>query len=783
MAATDLDRPHRYASGLEVPTFADDPRGEGLPTGDTDDTVRDWVNNQSWEYWKDAYRPWWRQVEESARMLSGRQWDTFIESLGEFIDLSSWFAVSDERWRKYPTFNWLAHYYKLTLSKLTENVPGIGFLPATPDEKDARLASVMEPVWKNAWRRMNMAEQMFPLYGWVIVAGRGIIKQRWNPDLGDARDFTGPALIHLQGPDGGIEPRVIDQAPYVRLADGSVVPHILNQPSTDGAGNFLLHGATGLPVFQGGDLNFGPPDRDRAGDIDIEIPSPVSLIVPHGPEPFYRKPWIVHEYLLDVDEIARRFGVEVQPENISAEEVIQLKLQYGTNYGIPTWGFGGYGNLSSIHRQALKNTARVRERWTRAVPSHPVLERGRLTIVTHDQILQDDINPYWTETNPGRDVWPFEAFDLIRYPFRQEGTSDFEIMNPIQRAVNRRMGAIMDSVDYNEQPLTVIARGANIEESPAELNRPGATTEVDTQGVPWPPITRLPPASIPQSSVQLNGILQNWLMQFGSQPLGSEGLPVTTDASGELQREVRFDTDRVWGATLRAHSYVWARAAETMVAIYGACVTDDRLLALAGEDAAWEFLTIRADIFSGTIHAVPTPESAVLESRQDKQNRIMGLVAAQIIPPPMALELLQYPDLHRLTRPGGPAWSMAERENFEMFNGQMAQVLPEQDHAAHLQNHKRRMQTIEYRDAGPRVQALFRLHVYLHEQMAAQESIQQLKVAAPTALAGASLGRLVQQVHAGPGGPAGNGGSAPSGSRPPSPGNSQAPGPTPGAGA
>jgi len=733
--------PHRGGYG---------PSGYAAPPLDADpaEIVR-WVKISSWEDWLPAYRPWWRQIEENVRMLSGRHWDVFIDSLGDFVDLSSWFASGDDRWRRYPVFNWVAHYYKLTLSKLTENVPAMGYVPGSPDELDARLAQIMEPVWKSTWNRIGMPELMYQLYGWVIGAARGIPMWRWNPDLGPAEEFTGPAVIRLLGPDG-VQIREISDAPYVAFPDMSVYPHILNTMASDAYGAPLVDPESGEPIFEAdeaaeGGLRMGPANRHRLGDIEASVISPVSLITPYGPEPFSRKPWYCHMYLEHVDEIARRFDVDVEPESLTSEDLLQLRLEYGSNYGIPSFGFAGSGGPSQASPRALEGMARVYEKWCRDVPGHPSLGEGRVTAVCRDQVLLDDRNPYWTETHK-QVVMPFEAFDLIRYPFRQEGTSDLEILNPLNRAIDRRMGGLMDAVDYNEQPLTIFNRAAGIEEDPSELNRPGATTEAYfSQG---PPVMRLPPAELPRSSQELAKILQDWMQLLGSQPFGSEGLPVTSDASGELQREVRFDTDRVWGATLRLHSYAWARAAEKIMGIYAACMSDDRIFTLAGTDSGWDFLAVKAQMFQGTVHAFPMPESAVLESRQEKQNRLLGLHRAGLIPPEKVVELLGYPDLTRAIRPGGPAYGMAERENLEIALGILPPVLPEHDHQIHILLHRRRMQSVEFRDADPGVQQRLRIHVRMHEMAMTAQQLPQLLAAAQQATAAGQPG----EAPRGPGG-------------------------------
>jgi hypothetical protein len=740
-----------------------------LAEGEDPDRISKWVRTQCWDDWIPAYRPWWRQVEENVRMLSGRHWDTYIQALGDFVPLDELFASDDERWRKYPVFNWVAHYYKITLSKLTENAPVLGFMPATPDDKDARLAQLAEPLWKAMWHRMEMPEQMFRLYGWCLTAARGVLKLRWNPDLGPSEDYVLPAVIHLALATGEIQTRQLSEAPYLYTPAGGMALNIQNEPMYAGD-QPAMHPETGQPIYAAdegaeGGMRFGAASGRRLGDLQVEVPSPVGIIVPHGPEPFHRKPWVCQEYMLSCEDAWHRFGVELEPDDIPAADVIQLKLEYGTNYGMPTLGNGGTGGLGIPQAVTLKDHVRIRELWVKDYPQHETLAKGRLVITcakTIDgdvgSVLYDDVNPYWVDRDNAQAILPYEAFDLIPYAFRQEGTSDLEIVNPLNRALNRRMGGMMDFADHNEQPPRYINRKAGIgEEQFEELNRAGALIEADlSQGDPeWSPEAR----TLPESSVQMAEVLRDWMQLLGSQPLGSEGTPVTPDASGELQREVRFDLDRIWGGTKRLHSYGWARVGEKMIGIAAACLSDDRMLTLVGEDQAWDFLHIGPELFQGSIHVYPTPESEVLESRQDKQNRILALAAAfPQMPSQYWIDLLNYPDLRRLTRPGGPAWAMAERENTEMALGMLPPVLPEHDHMAHIENHRRRMQTVEYRDA-PDVQKRFRVHLAIHEQFAA------------TAVAAAAIAQGATSQHAGP---------APSGSEPQNPSDNSGSGTSPG---
>jgi hypothetical protein len=687
----------------------------------SEDEIVQFVNKTCWKNWMPAHRAWHRQVEENVRMLSGAQYDYFIETIGDFVDMSQWFISADERWRQAPVFNWLAHYYKLTLSKLTENLPTIGWLPASADHADAVLARVMEPIWKYQWNQMRMPEKMFMLYGWVIVAARGVTKLRWDPDRGPAEEYRGNALFESFA-GGQLTQRDISDAPYLRQNDGTFEPAFLSGPD-------------GNPLVEDGEPVFGQGHSSRLGDLDFSILTPTAVITSLGPEPFDDKPWYTEEYLLPVDEVQRRFSIEVEPEEIDPDDDLTLKLAYGAHYGMPDSSIFQIG-IGGIERESIKGFIRVKEHWRREVPNHATLSRGRLMIVTKDKVLYDDINPFWVDGSHERTVMPYDAFEAIPVPFRNEGMGDLEILNPLQRAMNRRMHGALDAVDYNEQPVTVYNENVLAEEDMEHVNKPGAQIAGNlTPGV-GDPMWRFPPTALPSGSMEMADRLRNWMETLGSQSLGAEGQPVTTDASGELQREVRFDQDRVWGATVRLHSYVWARIAEKMGDVMAACLTDDRLLVLSGEDQAVEFIEVSAQLFKGRVHAYPNPESQVLESRQEKQNRILALVGAQLVPPEQAMKALNYPDLERAMRPGGPAYDMAQRENLELLLGQLAPVLPEHDHATHMLVHLNFMQTVTFRDLDPQLQDLFRLHKFLHQQMAAAQLMEQAALMAQAVTGG-----------------------------------------------
>jgi hypothetical protein len=670
------------------------------------------VKESCWGRWEDANRAWWRQVEENVRMLSGAQYDYFIETLGESVDLSRWFLSPDERWRQAPVFNWLQHYYKLTLAKLTENLPMVTFMPATADYKDSVMARVMDPIWRYEWNQMAMPQKMFHLYGWVIAAARAVTKLRWDPDRGPIQEFRGPAIFQQLQQSGIMTERTIQDAPWTKNAQGGFEPNVVRD-------------ADGQPIMDpDGDPRFGDPYTSRIGDMAFDVITPTSLIVPHGPEMFWEKPWYTHKYLAPVEEIERRFNVRVEPDEISTDDDLGLKLAYGANYGMPDHAIYTHG-LGSVQGEVLKGYVELYEHWRPELPGHPTQSRGRLILVCKERtVLYDDTNPFWVDQKHEHAIIPFDAFDAIPVPWRNEGAGDLEILNPIQRAFNRRMHGSLDSADFHEQPITFYNENALDDEQIAKLQIPGSYVAANfSVGEPF---KRFDAPGLPRGSIEMTDRLQSWMQMLGSQPFGSEGLPVTQDASGELQREVRFDTDRVWGATVRYHSYIWSMVAEKMAGIMSSCMEDERLLSLAGQDQAPEFIMVQPEMFRGRVNVYPNPESQVLESRQERQNRVIALVGAQLIAPDAALRVLNYPDVNRAIRPGGggPAYAMAQQEHVELLVGQLSPVLPEHDHALHMAVHLEYMQTVAFRDLDPQRQELFRTHLMFHQMMMAGQMAQ-----------------------------------------------------------
>lgn len=647
-------------------------------------------------------------------MLAGQR-SEFIPALGEFINLSA-FLDGDEQWRQNPVFSNLKKWYDLNLAKLTENLPVLRAIPATSDTKDAKLAEFFDPIFRYEWQQMRVPEQMFAMMGWMLTTGRFVVYMRWDMTKGPTEDWAAPEQVEIPDGSGGVRTIVTPQE-YGGLVD-----------------------AMGNPMGAQPEH----PHTQSLGDMTLDVLPPTAVLWPFGPEPCWQKPWMIHDYLLHVDEIKDRFGIEVEPDSLSGQDDLLSFVGFTDPYGMPS-SQGGWGR--GADPAVLEGMKRCRARWSLATAQDP---HGRVTIVTREKRLWDAPNPYVIPGEKDRVLIPYYSFDRVGYPFRQEGLSDLEVMNPIARARDRRGGAMMDSADYLEQSLTIFNK-AQLGDLPDEaFNRKCAVVGSDFF-TGQAPVIRLDPPGLPQGSLDLWNLLEQELKVAGNMdstvPAGS-----SSDPSGELLRQMRFDIDRPLSSTLRYHSYIWARVGEDLAHILGCCCTDDRLLSMSGEDNAWTFLEVGPELFRGSINVEPVLESAVLETRQDKQNRIVQAFtqAAELSVqnPELAqqfLKVLNYPDVVRATRPGGEAYSLAKREMVEMFmSGQPAPVWPEQNHDVHIQSHEEDMQGTKFRDADPIIQQAVRLHLQIHYAARAVKAVQQGAQAA--AVGGANAQQVVDNT-------------------------------------
>lgn len=672
------------------------------PVGGDPVKIGQYVHGTIWAAYHQLRQPWIRQVEANIRNLAGRQYDEYVPELGEVVDLSELYLPGDDRWRRAPVMNWLGqHWFKVKLAKLTENQPLLGALPSSSDLEDAATAGIFDPFFRFYWSKLGMPERQYPLMGWVLTAGEGIVKFRWDPNLGDPQDFYGSQTV-----------------PMLPGSPPSQAPYVTGPPSASG--------------FQ----------REKLGDLAVEVVAPTTVLYPYGPWMYWEAPWVMQEYLLHVDEARARWArPDLHPTSLDLRQEQVRVMAYSSYYGNPGSPGAMWGSWDL--NAATRDMVLIRERWQRDTPlregevdGQPAVlgdPYGRLTVCAQgsdNPVLDDGINPYVVPGVREKVVIPFVRFRAPGFPFRQEGVSDLENLIPIARAWNRNWAGKLDYADLNEQP-PLIYNGQLIADDQVEsMHQPGKKTRSDGDANAAAAYLQVPP--LPPALEGLGQELLDVMHLLGHADAAGGTVP-NDSRSGELLTQDRFNTDRPDGAMVRAFSYDYARCGGVLLDIAAACMEDERVLAIGGEDQALTFLSVRPDLFQGRVNIYPQPESAVLETREDKQNRITQamMTASQLMvaSPQLAeafLKGIQQPDLYRIVRPGGAARVLAERQIAEMVQtGQLAPIFPEQDHAIHIATVMEYMQGLSYRDLPEPAKMVLRAYKKFHEIFGQAEAIRQ----------------------------------------------------------
>jgi hypothetical protein len=220
---------------------------------------------------------------------------------------------------------------------------------------------------------------------------------------------------------------------------------------------------------------------------------------------------------------------------------------------------------------------------------------------------------------------PLREFRFVNLPGRPSGTSPQEMLNPIQRAYNRGWAQLLEHRALMSNPIVELDANSGLE-SKDFVNRPGAVIPVHKRpGVEA--FRYVVPPQISGDVWRIQQQLSDVLDHLGNIP-GAQGSAPTLDASGELVKELRYNSDRFVGPTSKRMVLELARMIEDWVAILPVMWTTEKVLAYAGADSVVRTLTVLPEMFDGgKVHVLGDIESMLPEGRGERQQRVEKLYA------------------------------------------------------------------------------------------------------------------------------------------------------------
>jgi len=631
-----------------------------------------------------------RQIEENVRMIAGRQWDVYSEVLGRFVDVTRYMTDDERRWRQRPVINYLQYWFMLTHARLTENPPIVTFQPSSADRIDAMLAEVMDTIYKTLWNSCGMLEVDDLVTRWIVAAGYGFVKSAVDYKRGPERELIGDAVLSLDSPDGSIE-RYIEHAPY------------------DAQGNPLV---TLTEDGEGYDI-LGEPAKEREGEICVNVLNPLECRGEWGNSiPWHKKRWHIHRSYLPPEVVYERWGVECEPDTYLdggedggfLERLLASAGYYGAVTHAPGSELGGSGMQSNNEGYVC-----VDEMWEAPSGNSPETDEspgGRLLIVTPSQVLHDSVRPFRCKYTS-----PIRYFEFVGIPGRPAGSSPVEMMIPIQKAINRGAAQILEHRNLMTNPKVLIDPASGLDEGDFS-NAPGEGV-IGGMREGQRMVDYLSPPPLSGDVWRTQKMLEEVLLTLGNIH-GAEGTPPTPDASGELVKELRFNSDRFIAATARNKVVEYARLIEDWMAILPTIWTEEKIIAYAGDDSVVRTVTVLPEMWDGKVNVIPDIESMLPEGRGERQQRALVLYERGLFGDPNSpeakkvfLEIGRFPHLGRVYRPGGVNRITAEQNLGELVRGATWEDIPIYewyDLNVHLAVTEEFMCTPEFKKLAPEIQ-------------------------------------------------------------------------------
>ena len=681
---------------------------DGHGVEDERDSERIGLAVWSWDSQDDVLRRRDRQIEENIRMLAGQQWSVFNPRIGRFVDVTQWMTAEEKKWRQRPVFNKLLSWFIITHARMNENPPIITFIPG-PDRIDALLAATQDVIFKMKWREVKMAEVWDRASAWIIPAGTVYLQSTIDMDKGDFIDFAGQAD---EADMEGFEPE--QQQAVLRAQEN---------------GGNVGFDKDGRLQFDDEGKPLGPEEAhsERKGDLAVEVLNPVQVRGEWGPAPWHEKAWHMTRSFLSSAEIFQAYGIKLKGGEQSTAEGgsttgVQERLTYGSGY------FGAadpsvFGADFSQDVSIPEVTHEVFTYWHKPAPFARMNETkqepgGRLLICTRKQVLHDSTRPVrYANTSPIR------RFEFVRLPGRPAGgTTPQEAMNFPQRVFNKVAALIIEHANLCANPLKIIDSQSGIEETQI-TNRPGLAISVNRRER-IPPFEWVAPPPLSRDAYLVLEFMAQQIDEMGNLA-GTEGDAPTEDASGELVKELRFNSDRFLGPTMRRAAEEFARMAEDWEQLFGVIYDEEEILSYAGDDNIARTILVQPEMFEeGSVNIVADVESMLPEGRGEKQKNITalyanGLFGAPGTPQAVAtfFELSQFPHLGRAGKFGGIHRITADQENGKLLQGVPAveiAVFEWYNDLVHLLSHEEFMSSPEFLEIDPLIQQQFVMHRQMH---------------------------------------------------------------------
>lgn len=443
------------------------------------------------------------------------------------------------------------------------------------------------------------------------------------------------------------------------------------------------------------------------GDLRIKPVSPFQVIWDFSQLYVEDASWLIVSEVYDVDEVWRRWEVEVEPDRNALPGVMERRMisRFDLSDQIE-WKRGENQNLVEVHRMFIR-------------PGHRYFEHGAEIVFTNDEIIDSTNYPF------SHGELPVSMMGHVPMPASQHAMSILQQIKPVVLEISKTESQMIENRNLMSNPPWMEYKQNRIQ---GEIqNKPGMRIKIDYMpNVPEPHPIEMP--DLPQYVKDLPTILKEHVLEISGQGETSQGRVPAGARSGVAIAYLQEEDDTKLGPTVMEYEEMIERSAGHILWCIAQYYDAPRTITIYRRHSEPEVFDFIGTMLSGVEGVRVQAGSALPRSKAAKQQFILDLWDRKLEQDPRKVrEMLELDG-------GDPdeweaAMEQAEREGMKLTKGIPVPVLEWYNHPAHHYVHRRFMISGDFEDLDPAIQQVWLQHDEEHTKMeqdqARQQAVQQ----------------------------------------------------------
>lgn len=440
------------------------------------------------------------------------------------------------------------------------------------------------------------------------------------------------------------------------------------------------------------------------GDLRIKPVSPFQLVWDFSQLFIEDASWLIVSETYDVDEVWRRWEVEVSGSSKAMPGVMERRMMSRFDLSDKIeWKEGGTQQLVEVHRMFIR-------------PGHRYFENGAEIVFTEDDIIDSSNYPY------SHGELPVSMMGHVPMPASQHPMSILQQIKPVVLEISKTESQMVENRNLMSNPPWIEFRQNRID---GEIqNKPGMRLTVDYMpNVPEPHPIEMP--DLPQYVKDLPAILKEHVLEISGQGETSQGRVPAGARSGVAIAYLQEEDDTKLGPTVQEYEEMIERVAGQILWSIAQYYDAPRTITIYRRNSEPEVFDFIGTMLSGVEGVKVQTGSALPRSKAAKQQFILDLWDRKLEQDPRKVR-----EMLELSSGDPDEWEIdmqqAEREMMKLRKGEPTPVLEWYNHPAHHYVHRRFMKSADFEDLDPKAQQVMMEHDQEHSNFEAQQQQQQM---------------------------------------------------------